>query len=221
MTSQALVPTFSPTFLLSTSIPDILPFFGLSLERWRAGFETQQDAFEWVTSSRFYVPGQVSDKTSRVKARVNRGMYQAFLQWSEARVSPAAGNNGQPQEKQETDDKEAVRESVRKEALAFFGKQEEHDALVQANERRMRLKAIWNGRKVGEWVGVGKYRMISRVMAVMRQTIGEEKIGQMMEDELKQHVLQASEAIELQLAEERQAREESGGDVDALNTAST
>ncbi|KAI0283986.1 hypothetical protein BGY98DRAFT_639697 [Russula aff. rugulosa BPL654] len=98
MTSQALLPTFSPTFLLSTSIPDILPFFGLSLERWRAGFETQQDAFEWVTSSRFYVPGQVSDKTSRVKARVNRGMYQAFLQWSEARVSPAAGNNGQPQE---------------------------------------------------------------------------------------------------------------------------
>jgi hypothetical protein len=36
----------------------------------------------------------------------------------------------------------------------------------------------------------------------------------MTEDELKQHVLQASEAIELQLAEERQAREGGGGDVD-------
>lgn len=141
-------------------------------------------------------------------------MYQAFLQWCEAKVSPVAGNDDQPREKQETEDREAIRESVRKEALAFFGKQEEHDALVQANERRVRLKAIWNGRKVGEWVGVGNYRMIGKVMAVMRRTIGEEKIGQMTEDELKQHVLQASEAIKLQLAEERRAREESGGDVD-------
>ncbi|KAF8500982.1 hypothetical protein F5888DRAFT_1609856 [Russula emetica] len=211
MASQALVPTYSPTFLLSSSIPDILTFFGLSLERWRAGFGTQQDAFEWVTSSRFYVPGRISDRASRTKSLANRSMYQAFLQWSEARVSPAAGNDGQPQEKQEM---EVIRESVRNEALAFFGKREEHDALVQANERRVRLKAIWNGRKVGEWVGVGNNRMISKVMAVMRRTIGEEKIGQMTEDELKQHVLQASEAIELQLAEERQAREECGGDVD-------
>ena len=148
-------------------------------------------------------------------------MYQAFLQWSGERVSPATGNDGQPQEKQEKEDKEAFRESVKKEALAFFGKREEHDALVQANERRVHLKAIWNGRKVGEWIGTGKYRMIGKVMAVVRQTIGEEKIGQMTEDELKQHVLQASEAIELQLAEERQAREESREDVDALDTAST
>jgi hypothetical protein len=212
--SQALVPTYSPTFLLSSSIPDILPFFGLSLERWKAGFETQQDAFEWVTSSRFYLPGQISDKASRAKSRADRGMYQTFLQWCEARVSPAAGYDDQPQEEQETKDKEAMRESVRNDALAFFGKREEHDALVQANERRVRLKAIWNGRKVGEWVGVGNHRMVGKVMAVMRRTIGEEKIGQMTEDELKQHVLQASEAIELQLAEERQAREESGRDVE-------
>ena len=147
-------------------------------------------------------------------------MYQAFLQWSNDRVSSVAGNDGQPQEKQETEDREAIKESVRKEALAFFGKREEHDALVQTNERRVRLKAIWNGRKVGEWVGVENDRMIGRVMAVMRQTIGEEKIGQMTEDELKQHVLQVSEAIELQLAAERQTREECR-DVDAFGTAST
>ena len=216
MSSQALVPTYSPTFLLSTSIPDILPFFGLSLERWKAGFETQRDAFEWVASSRFYVQGQLSDKTSRAKSRTNRGMYQAFLQWSDARVSPAAENGGQIQEEQETEDKEAIRGAVSKEALAFFGKIEEHNALVQANERRVRLKVIWNGRKVGELVGVGNYRMIGKVMAVMRRTIGEEKIGQMTEEEIKEHVLQARDAIELQLAEERQAREECGGDADGV-----
>jgi hypothetical protein len=210
MTSQALVPTYSPTFLLSSSISDIFSFFGLSLERWKAGFETQQEAFEWVTSSRFHVSRHVSEKASRVKSLANRGMYQAFLQWSDARVSSAAANDGQPQETRETEDREAIKESVRGEALAFFGKREEHDTLVQANEKRVRLKAIWNGRKVGEWIGGN--RLVGRVMVLMRRTIGEERIGQMTEGELKQHVLQANETVELQIAEERQAREDAGED---------
>lgn len=215
MTSQALVPTYSPTFPLTSSVPDVFPFFGLSMERWKAGFETQEEAFEWVTSSRFYVPGQISDKTARVKSRANRSMYQAFLQWSDASATSETANDDQLQEKEERENREAVRESIRGEALAFFGKRDEHDALVKANERRVHLKAIWNGRKVGEWTG-NNNRAIGRVMALIRQTIGEEKIGQMTEEELKQHVLQANEAVELQLAEERQAREEleGRGDVD-------
>ncbi|KAI0004510.1 hypothetical protein BJV74DRAFT_807758 [Russula compacta] len=187
ITSQALVPTYSSTFAL-------------------AGFVTQHEAFEWVACSRFHVPGQVVDRASRAKSRVNRSMYQAFFQWSEARVVSPTKNDGQPQGVWEAEHKEAFTESVRGEALVFFGKREEYDALVQANERRIRLKAIWNGKKVGEWTG-GNGRVVSRVMGLMRQTIGEEKIGQMTEEELKQHVLQAKETVELQLTEERQARE--------------
>jgi len=215
VTSQALVPTYSPSFALSSSIPEIFLFFGLSIERWRAGFATQHEAFEWIASSRFYVPGQVSDRTSRPKSRANRSMYQAFLQWGDARASSAVEIDGLPQEAGGAEDKEAILESVRGEALAFFGKREEHDALVQANERRLRLKAIWNGRKVGEWTG-GSGRMIGKVMNLLRQTIGEEKIGQMTEEELKQHVLQAKETVELQFTEEQQARQE--GQEDAKGT---
>jgi len=204
MSSQALVPTYSPTFVLSSSIPDIFPFFGLSVERWREGFATQHEAFEWVASSTFYVHGRLSDRTARAKTRTNRGMYHAFFQWSEARASPAAGDESQSQDVQEAE-KEAVIESVRAEALTFFGKQEEHDALARANQRRLRLKAMWNGRKVGEWTG-GNSRIIGRVMDLMRKTIGEEKISRMTEEELEQHVLQAKEAVELQL-EERQLEE--------------
>lgn len=100
---------------------------------------------------------------------------------------------------------------MRREALAFFGKREEHDALVEANERRLRLKAIWNGKKVGEWTG-GNGRVVGKVMKLLRQTIGEEKIGQMTEEELEQHVLQAKETVELQFSEEQQATEEGGED---------
>lgn len=167
---------------------------------------THHEVFEWVACSRFYVPGQVADRTSRAKSRVNRSMYQAFFQWSEARAVSSTKNDGQPQGIWEPEHKEAFTKSVRGEALVFFGKREEYDALVQANERRIRLKAIWNGKKVGEWTGENG-RVIGKVMSLMRQTIGEEKIGEMTEEELKQHVLQAKETVELQLTEERQVRE--------------
>ena len=109
------------------------------MERWRAGFATQREAFEWIASSHFYAPGQLSDRASRAKSRANRSMYQAFLQWSDARAGTGAENDGQPQDTREAEEKEAIIESVRREALAFFGKREEHDALVEANKRRLRL----------------------------------------------------------------------------------
>lgn len=134
-------------------------------------------------------------------------MYQAFFLWDNSRGNATVESNSLHQGVQETTDKEAVRESVKQEALIFFGKREEHDSLVQANERRLRLKVIWNGRKVGEWIG-GNGRLIGKVMAHMRQTIGEEKIGQMTEEELKEHVLREKQVVELQLKQEQQAREE-------------
>jgi hypothetical protein len=215
VTSQALVPTYSPYFALSSSIPDIFPFFGLSMEQWRAGFATQRDAFEWIASSRFYVPRHISDRTSRPKSRADRSMYQAFLHWGDARLGTSAENDRQPQETREAEEKEAIIESVRREALAFFGKQEEHDALVEANERRLRLKAIWNGKRVGEWTG-GNSRVVGKVMKLLRQTIGEEKIGQMTEEELKQHVFQAKETVELQFMEEQQAKDEGREDAKSI-----
>jgi hypothetical protein len=193
-------------------MPDILSFFGLSMEQWRSGFVTQQEVFEWLASSRFYAPGQLSDSASRAKARSTRGMYQAFFHWDDARRKAAAESNSLPREIQKRTDKEATMQSVKQDALIFFGKREEHDGLARANERRVRFKATWNGRKVGEWTG-GSGRLIGKVMTLMRQTVGEEKISQMTEEELKQHVLQVKEAVELQFKQEQQAREE--GQVDA------
>ena len=210
MSSQALVPTHSPTFLLSNSMPDIMSFLGLSMERWEAGFATQHEAFEWIATSRFYAPGQISNPASRAKARSNRTMYQAYFHWNDARAKAAAGNDS-PQE-EETNDRETVIQTVAQEALVFFGKKEEHDVLVQENERRLRIKAMWNGRKVGEWTSWNGW-LIGRLMKFMRESVGEEKIGQMTEEELKEHVLQAKEIIEAQLAQEQQTREDDQADV--------
>jgi hypothetical protein len=168
------------------------------MERWKSGFVTQQEAFEWLASSRFYAPGRLSDPTSRAKARSIRSMHLAFLQWDDARRKAVTESNILPQGIQETTNKEAAISSVKHEALVFFGKREEYDGLVQANQRRVALKTNWNGKKVGEWTG-GNGWLIGRVMDFMRQTVGEEKISQMTEEELKQHVLQVKKAVELQL----------------------
>lgn len=213
MTSQALVPTHSSTFPLSTSMPDILSFFELSMERWKAGFATQHEAFEWIASSRFYVPGQISIPTSRAKSRSTRSMYQAYFQWNDARAKATAENDDSlsPQ-KQESNDRETAMQTVGQGALVFFGKREEYDALVEENEQRLRVKAMWNGRKVGEWTGWNG-RLIGRLMNFMRQTVGEQKIGQMTEEELEQQVLRAKDIIEAQLVEEQRSRESVQADV--------
>lgn len=212
MSSQALVPTHSPTFLLSTSMPDIMSFLGLSMERWEAGFATQHEAFEWIASSRFYVPGHISNPASRAKSRSSRPMYQAYFQWNEARAKAAAETDCPCPQEQETDDREALIQTTGQEALVYFGKQEEHDALVQDNERRLRIKAMWNGTKVGEWTSWSGW-LVGRLMKHMRQTVGEEKIGEMTEDELKEQVLQAKEIIESELAQERQISEDDQAEV--------
>ncbi|KAH9065408.1 hypothetical protein EDB87DRAFT_1555475 [Lactarius vividus] len=207
MSSQALVPTYSPTFELSTSMPDIMSFFGLSMDRWEAGFATQHEAFEWIASSRFYAPCQISNPTSRAKSRGNRSMYQAYFHWNDARAKATAQDDGLSLQKREKNNTEtSIRTIIGQEALVFFGKQEEHNILVQENERRLRVKAMWNGRKVGEWTSWSG-RLVGRLMNFMRQSVGEEKIGEMTEEELKQHVLQAKETIELQLVQEQQVRE--------------
>ena len=212
MSSQALVPTHPPTFLLSTSMPDIMSFFGLSMERWEAGFATQHEAFEWIASSRFYAPGHISNPASRAKSRGSRAMYQAYFHWNDTRAKAAAETDCPSPQEQETEDREALIQTIGQEALVYFGKQEQHDALVQENERRLRIKAMWNGHKVGEWTGWNGW-LIGRLMKYMRQTVGEEKIGQMTEAELKEHVLQAKEIIESQLAQERQISEDDQAEV--------
>lgn len=190
-----------------------MSFFGLSMERWEARFATQHEAFEWIASSRFYVPGQISNPASRAKSRGNRSMYQAYFHWNDARAQATAENDGLSPQKQETNNREtAIQTIIGQEALVFFGKQEEHNALAQENERKVRVKAMWNGRKVGEWTSWNG-RLVGRLMNLMRQSVGEQKIGQMTEEELKQHVLQAKEIVESQLAQEQQIREDEKADV--------
>ena len=92
-------------------------------------------------------------------------MYQAYFHWSDARAKAADS----PRE-QEANNRETVIQTIGQEALVFFGKKEEHDALVRENERRLRIKAVWNGRKVGEWTGWNGWQ-IGRLMKFIRESV--------------------------------------------------
>ncbi|KAI0061691.1 hypothetical protein BV25DRAFT_1764386, partial [Artomyces pyxidatus] len=166
MTSPALAPTHSSTFFLSSSFPEILSFFALSMDRWKAGFSTQQDAFKWIASSRCYDPRLIYKRTKRETSHVNRAMYQAFFRWNRERLPEESESlSGQ--------DKAMLIENVRQEALTHFGKKDEHNALVRVNEKRVLLKATWNGKKVGEWTGWHGWD-VGQVMKYVRVKVGEE-----------------------------------------------
>ncbi|KAI0312063.1 hypothetical protein OF83DRAFT_1147955 [Amylostereum chailletii] len=184
MSSTALAPTHSTTFVLSDSFEDILRFFTLSVERWEDGFDTRREIFAWVATSRFYNPYRIMTPQNGTKSRE---MYQEFFAWNEERKSQAI---------HPTEGRDALVRRVQEEALVFFGRKE-FDSLVKSNRRRIRLRTIWNGTKVGEWTEwSGWGRGVGRVMKHLRQTVGEDRIADMTEEEVKELVLEAKKVVE-------------------------
>ncbi|ETW81566.1 hypothetical protein HETIRDRAFT_316994 [Heterobasidion irregulare TC 32-1] len=183
--SQDLAPTTSPAFPLSASFDRILMFLGLSLDRWSAGLSTREEAFEWVATSRFYSPVRIRERQLRAKRRVDREMYQAFIQWNEARANRDITHQEQAEPLSDVAD----------EALVYFEKKEEFSRLVKENQRRVRLKQTWNGNVVGGWTGWYGHG-VARVMEYVREKLGEDRILEMEESELRAAVMEAKEIVQ-------------------------
>lgn len=183
--SQDLAPTTSPAFPLSASFDRILAFFGLSLDRWSAGLSTREEAFEWVATSRFYSPVRIHERQLRAKRRVDREMYQAFIQWNEVRANRDITHQEQAEPLSD----------VAEEALVYFEKKEEFSRLVKENQRRVRLKQTWNGNVVGGWTGWCGHG-VARVMKYVREKLGEDRILEMEESELRAAVMEAKEIVQ-------------------------
>lgn len=163
---QILVKTADPPFHLTSSVPAIADFLGLSLVAWEEGFVTEQAAFEWIATSRFFSARRLKDAHSKKRKTGTRPMYNRYLDWaqeqpmSELPLLPA--------------------DVVVAEALSYFNKKVEYDILLEENARkeakieaRKTLKLIFNGNTVGEWTGLDN-RRVKIVMDKIRQERGGE-----------------------------------------------
>ncbi|KAH9950553.1 hypothetical protein B0H21DRAFT_499013 [Amylocystis lapponica] len=160
------LPTSPPiTFYLTTSIPDVLSFFGLSMDQWAAGFASQRAVFDWAASSTLFDAPRLArrnvGRASTKKALEVRTMYQAFLMYACERAAGAAPRA----------------EVTQDAALRFFGKDAEHDALLHAARARQHAREVFTGKLVEEWTGV-RGVPVRWVMDGVRERLG----GELRED---------------------------------------
>ncbi|KLO08655.1 hypothetical protein SCHPADRAFT_880261 [Schizopora paradoxa] len=176
-----------PAFQLSESFPDILRFYGLSIDDWKTGFPTKQAVFEWVTTSRLCDPRRVKDpsNSSREKMLRDREMYQAYLEYCRS-IQQSSTLNCSISSKP-TD--------IVREALRFFNKETEYDGIVNANRRRIALKNTFSGQLVMEWTGTSGLR-VRDIMNGVRARLSDDEIIQTDKEALKSIVMQIAEELE-------------------------
>ncbi|TFK91124.1 hypothetical protein K466DRAFT_583112 [Polyporus arcularius HHB13444] len=142
------------TYYLSTSMRDILAFFGLSMHRWEQGFASQEDIFQWIATSPFVLPIVARYRSSayqapskkRVDSRPMRIDFMRYLQNPTFKppvteTSSVFGSSENCEGKLDA-------------ALKFFGKDEEHAALLYVGRAQRHAREILRGKTVQEWTGV-------------------------------------------------------------------
>ncbi|KAL0069763.1 hypothetical protein AAF712_003032 [Marasmius tenuissimus] len=202
-------PPYKP-IVLSTDHKEIVDFFGLPMERWSSGFETQEEVFRWIVTSRLFDSSRFCSKGQKVKQV--RTMYHNFVSWVDDRTTPeslpVSGMSISPSESPTPGPSGGAstftprQHEVREEALLHFGKKEELEEFLCETKGRELLKKVFNGHTVSEWAQLGtRWKTVKMVMDAVRQEHGGEEglvkiIKAEGEDGLKSRVLKASKSLE-------------------------
>ena len=123
---------------LSSSLPHILRLLDLDIEIWRAGFQTEEEAFAFVTSSKYFDPRFFERESlgvegydawnSHTRRRMkHRPMFSRFVDF--ASLQPCTIDR-------------IVKRVVREEALRTFSKSEEAKAIEAHAEQMRRINTI-------------------------------------------------------------------------------
>ncbi|KAK0188012.1 hypothetical protein F5146DRAFT_1141468 [Armillaria mellea] len=172
----------NPGIMLSTDFNAIADFIGCDMQRYDQGFTTKRALFEWIATSRFFVPrmfGRSDADGSKVKQE--RKMYWEFVAWARS----------QPDNESSAESPADRQDRIREEALAPF---------------RQTLKAAFNGKIVAEWAEMGTHwGGVKTIMDRVREQCGggNEHVLKMLDNEengeekLIQMVIQAREDLGL------------------------
>lgn len=160
-----------PSFVLSSDFSSIVPFFGLSMERWQQGFQTRVDVYDWVLSSRFSHPLSTSKVPRRPSnQRRDRHMYHQFFDYADQRDRSSSPSTFNPFASEES------RAQILADALAHFNRADEF-ASITAQRRLERLRrTVFTSAMVREWTGIAsdQWRVMRRLMDLVRGELGGE-----------------------------------------------
>lgn len=155
------------------------------MDKWKKGFETVGETYEFAAASRFFDPRRlhVPSMGAFNKSAQGRSMYFDFLVWAQDKVPTTA--TSEPHQ-------DAVEE-----ALVTFGKKAEWEAMVQEGHARSWMKSNFNGKLVAEWTGLG-WKGVKAVMDDVRSSVGGERALVGMEPEqVKNLVLISQKSLDL------------------------
>ncbi|RDB14556.1 hypothetical protein Hypma_016242 [Hypsizygus marmoreus] len=207
---------------LSHSFDTILPFMGLSMPAWRAGFATQRAVFEWAGTSRFFDPTRFrAEGEGFSKVKPERKMYAEFVQWAMAQAAAMKRVAEQKEESREEREVRRMRPRLRDEALVYFGKKEEFEREEREREARVRLKEMFSGSRVRDWADMGEYwKGVKMIMDGVRERVGgDEGVLRVLDEEgkegIRKIVLEVKEELGLGLGSRKELR----GPVDELTSA--
>jgi hypothetical protein len=145
-----------PNIRLTGSQLEVFEFFGLSHDAHERGFATAQEAFDWVTTSRFFNPHELLPAMKTLKFNGERKMHNEFLDY--------LGSLTASEEPAKRLDVHAIQD----EALAHFGKRKEFDDAVREKYLLREAKKVLSGSMVKEWTGLSYWVDVKTVTDAMR-----------------------------------------------------
>lgn len=142
------------TITLLKDWKDILPVLGYSYERYAEGFDTLEDIFEFVVSSRFFNKAIYEldnrNHTSRTRDR-KRKTYTEFLKWIESYEETPTQRFGTCETAPNVEGKAKWLPYLFR---AIPGFKEQYEATQKDYDEAVAFKQRWNGDLVREWTGL-------------------------------------------------------------------
>ncbi|KAL0961063.1 hypothetical protein HGRIS_006050 [Hohenbuehelia grisea] len=156
----------NPSFQLSNDFDDIMSFWGLSMDAWRAGFPSKSAIFDWVAQTRFFDPNNFKTRGEGfTKVKPERRMYAEFVEYAQSRADPTLALSP-------TETLARVMQR-RGEALDHFGLTGTFNTLARERDERARLKVYFSGGRVRDWASMGEHwKGVKLIMDEVRAECG-------------------------------------------------
>lgn len=120
--------------ILSNEPKLICEFLGLNYEKWKIGFDTKIEIFEWIASSKYFIKGifNVENRTDRIRME-KRKMYIEFYKWLWGDVE----NSNEPK---------PIFIKIQAHAIEYFNKRKELESIVNEIKINEERKLKYNGK---------------------------------------------------------------------------
>ncbi|KAH7413676.1 hypothetical protein DE146DRAFT_2663 [Phaeosphaeria sp. MPI-PUGE-AT-0046c] len=120
--------------LLTRDPTKAMEYYGLNTTKYWAGFDTENELFDWVTDGRFFSPSSFESRIEKSNDRSRQAKRPMYARFVEQYIPNHADKNAS---------NTWTRQEVLQEALDRFDKQEEYDSMIEEHKFKETEEALW------------------------------------------------------------------------------